>query len=173
MATLKKIGDVITLINKKINDFASLLIYPLVFVVAYEVIMRYIFNKPTNWVYDITWILYAIFVFLGGAYALHTGTHVKADIIYNMLPKKGQAIFDLVSYLIFFFPVMLIMVYSTWDYFLKSFAMHDVSMYTTWAPALWPTKLILFISMVMVLLQGVVEFCKSVAPLFKKGGDDK
>lgn len=173
MAVWKKTDEFITLANQKINDAASWLIYPLVFVVMYEVVMRYIFTNPTNWVYDMTWILYAVFVFLGGAYALHTGTHVKADIIYNMLPKKGQIIFDIISYCVFFFPVMGILVYSTWTYFLKSFAMGDVSPATTWGPLLWPTKLILCISMVMLLLQGIVEFVNAITPLFKKGGGNQ
>lgn len=172
MGALKKIGDAITLVNKKINDASSWLIYPLVLVVMYEVVMRYIFNSPTNWVYDMTWILYGIFVFLGGAHALHTGTHVKADIIYNMLPKKGQIIFDIISYCFFFFPVMILMVYSTWNYFMKSLTMGDVSPATTWSPLLWPMKLVLFISMLMLLLQGIVEFVRAISPLFKKGGSE-
>lgn len=173
MGPLKKTGNIITLANQKINDLASWLIYPLVFVVMYEVLMRHILNNPTNWVYDMTWILYAIFVFLGGAYALHTGTHVKADIIYNMLPKKGQMIFDIISYCVFFFPVMIMLVYSTFIYFLKSLEMGDVSSATTWGPVLWPIKFVLFISMAMLLLQGIVEFCERIAPLFKRGGSEK
>ena len=173
MGFFRKAGKIITLANHKINDAACWLIYPLTLVVMYEVILRYLFNSPTNWVYDMTWILYAIFVFLGGAHALHTGTHVKADIIYNMLPKKGKIVFDIIGYCVFFFPVMGILVYSTWTYFLKSLAMGDVSPATTWGPLLWPTKLILCISMVMLLLQGVVEFSNNViAPLIKKGGDE-
>ena len=168
MSILKKIGDAITTVNEKINNAASWLIYPLVIVIMFEVVRRYIFNSPTNWVYDMTWILYGIFVFLGGAHGLHTGVHVKADIIYNMMPKKGQAIFDLISYVIFFFPVMGILVYSTFTYFLKSFAVKDVSIYTTWAPLLWPFNLILCISMVMLLFQGFVEFAHAVSPLFHK-----
>lgn len=173
MGVLKKIGNGITIANEKINNAASWLIYPLVIVIMIEVVMRYFLNHPTNWVYDMTWILYGIFVFLGGAHGLHTGVHVKADIIYNMLPKKGQIIFDIVSYVIFFFPVMIIMVYSTFTYLLKSIAVHEVSIYTTWAPVLWPCKLVLCISMFMLLLQGFVEFGHAIAPLFDKNKEKK
>ena len=63
---------------------------------------------------------------------------------------------------------MIIMVYSTFTYLLKSIAAHEVSIYTTWAPALWPCKLVLCISMFMLLLQGFVEFGHAIAPLFDK-----
>ena len=169
MGAIKKIGDGITLVNTKINDLASWVVYPLVLVVVYEVCMRYFLNSPTNWVYDATWILYAIYVFLGGAYGLHIGVHVKADIIYNMLPKKGQIAFDIFSYIVFFFPVMIFMVYACFDYFMKSIQVMDRSNMTSWAPLLWPIKLVLLISMVMLLLQGFVEFGNSaIKPLITK-----
>ena len=169
MGAFKKIGDGITLVNTKINDLASWVIYPLVLVVVYEVCMRYFLNSPTNWVYDATWMLYAIYVFLGGAYGLHIGVHVKADIIYNILPKKGQIAFDIFSYVVFFFPVMIFMVYACFEYFMKSFQVLDRSNMTSWAPLLWPIKLILFISMLMLLFQGFVEFGNSaIRPLITK-----
>ena len=169
MGAFKKIGDGITLVNTKINDLASWVVYPLVLVVVFEVCMRYFFNSPTNWVYDATWMLSGTYFFLGGAYGLHTGVHVKADIIYNMLPKKGQIAFDIFSYCIFFFPVMFIMVYACIDYFLKSYAVQDMSQATSWAPVLWPVKLIMLISMVMLLFQGFVEFGRSaIAPIITK-----
>ena len=168
MNVLKKIGDGISFVNEKINDVACWLIYPLTGVVMYEVVRRYLLNNPTNWVYDMTWILYGIFVLLGGAYGLHRGVHVKADIIYNMLPQKGKIAFDIFSYLVFFFPVMIIMSYSTYVYFMKSLKIHEVSNYTSWGPALWPMKFVLCLSMVMMLFQGCVEFGHAISPLFTK-----
>lgn len=171
MNMLKKIGDGITWVNTKINDAASWLMYPLILVIMYEIVRRYFLNSPTNWVYDMTWILYGCFVFLGGAYTLHVGGHVKADIIYNMMPPKGKAVFDIIGYAVFYFPVMTLMVYSCFTYFLKSWQLQDVSNMTIWAPVLWPCKLIILISMVMLLLQGIVECVRDLAPLFRGRGN--
>lgn len=168
MNLLRKSGDAITTLNHKIFNVALWVIYPLVAVVMYEVIKRYIFLSPTNWVYDMTWMLFGTFTFLGGAYCLHINGHVKADIFWQLLPPKGRAAVDLISYVVFFFPVMILLTYSSFNYFLKSFLMNETSPNTNWRPELWPWKLIMLISVIILLLQGIVEFWSAIKPLFEK-----
>ena len=174
MGALKKIGNGITIANEKINDAASWLMYPLVIVVMYEVVKRYLFNNPTNWVYDMTWMLCGTYVFLGFAHGWHTGIHVKADIIYNMLGAVGKFVFDMVSYVLFFFPTMTLLCWSCWQYFWKSFVQKDTSIGTIWGPILWPMKLILAISMTMLALQGIVEFARRIGAFIdsRKAGEE-
>lgn len=170
MSFFKKLEDDVTLANRKIFEVASLLIYPLTLVVLYEVFMRYVLLHPTNWVYDMTWMLFGAFAFLGGANTLTEGGHVKADIILDLLPPKGKAVFNIFCYVIFFFPLCIGLCYSCLNYFISSYTMQDCSSYTSWQPLLWPSKLILLISFVMLLIQGIVEFCKAIQPLFSKSG---
>ena len=170
MDVLKNIGDGITAINRQIFKAAAWLIYPLVFVIMLEVVMRYFIGRPTNWVYDMTWIIFGAFSFLGGAYTLAEKGHVKADILLTILPEKIAAGITTVCYLIFFFPLMSYMVLACSKYFMNSYGMGEVSPYTSWAPVLWPSKLILLIAMGMLLLQGLVEFWRNLAVLFKPHG---
>ena len=44
---------------------SSLLVLPLLLVVIYEVIMRYVFNAPTIWGFEATTFLYGIHYMLG------------------------------------------------------------------------------------------------------------
>ena len=39
---------------------------PLVVFMAYDVIMRYLFQAPTKWAYEMTWMLYGALFMLGG-----------------------------------------------------------------------------------------------------------
>lgn len=172
MGFSRKIEDGITTINRKVFEAAAWLIYPLVFVVMYEVVKRYVFLNPTNWVYDMTWILFGAFTFLGGAYVLAEGGHVKADVVYDILPPKGKAIISLICNLLFFFPLMILITYSSYNYFWKSFISNETSAQTSWRPILWPSKLIMLIAFALLLLQGIVEFVKAVRPLFEKGGGE-
>ena len=57
----------------------SLLAIPLVLGVGYEVTARYLFNAPTTWAYDLTYMLYGALFMLGAAYALHKGAHIRTD----------------------------------------------------------------------------------------------
>jgi TRAP-type mannitol/chloroaromatic compound transport system permease small subunit len=172
MEILRKVSDGITTVNRGIFREAAWLIYPLILAIMFEVVMRYFVGRPTNWVYDMTWILFGAFSFLGGAYTLAEKGHVKADIVLTLLPKKAATVITLVSYLIFFFPLMALMVYACSRYVMNSYSMGEISPYTSWNPLLWPSKLILLISMTMLLLQGLAEFVKSLLGLFEadRGG---
>jgi len=169
---LKKIGDVVTAVNDKIAKLASILIFPLVLVVVAEVFFRYILNHPTIYTYDLSWMLYAAFVFLGGGYALHEEVHVKADIIYNMLKERGKAFINLFCYPVFFFTSMAGLLYSSYELMVKAWIHGETSPYTSWNPPVGPIKTVLFISILVLTLQGVVEFVKAMKHL-RKGGNSK
>ncbi|MDR2050924.1 MAG: TRAP transporter small permease subunit [Deltaproteobacteria bacterium] len=170
MDIFRKVGDGITNINRLIFRAAAWLIYPLIFVIMLEVVMRYFVGRPTNWVYDMTWILFGAFSFLGGAFTLAEKGHVKADIVLTLLPKKVAAVISVLCYLLLFFPLLGYMVSACSRYFMRSYDMGEISPYTSWGPLLWPSKLILLLSMTMLLLQGVVEFGKTLSTLFKAEG---
>ena len=46
---LESISNRLASVSRKEGEFASFLVYPLLFVVVYEVLMRYGFNSPTTW----------------------------------------------------------------------------------------------------------------------------
>lgn len=174
MGFWRKTGNGITTLNRKVFEGAAWLNYPLIFVVMFEVVRRYVFLNPTNWVYDMTWIIFGACTFLGGAFVLAEGGHVKADIILDLLPPKGRAILNLISYLLFYFPLMILLTYSSYNYFWKSLISNETSAQTSWRPILWPSKLIMLIAFALLLLQGIVEFVKAIKPLFEKsGGENK
>src|SRR5437763_15228470 len=76
---------------------------PLVLAGAYEVIARYAFNAPTLWSFDVTYMLYGTIFMLGCAYALHKGAHIRTDFFYEKWTAQTKGIVDSISYLVFFF----------------------------------------------------------------------
>ena len=79
-------------------------VFVLTAAVMYEVIMRYFFNAPTLWAFDFTIQMYGALIMMGGASAISTKSHVRADMYYNKLPERGQGILDLILYLVFYVP---------------------------------------------------------------------
>src|SRR5574338_263607 len=71
---------------------------PLVLVVSYEVIMRYVFNAPTIWVFDTAYMLYGTIFMLGAAYALHKGAHIRTDFFYERWSVRTKGMVDSISY---------------------------------------------------------------------------
>ena len=65
---------------------------PLVAGVAYEVFARYLFNAPTVWAYDLTYMLYGALFMLGAAYALHKGAHIRTDFFWDSFTPRTKGI---------------------------------------------------------------------------------
>ncbi len=80
------------------------LILMLTLAVSYEVLVRYVFGRPTTWAFDISYITYGALFLMAGPYALVRNGHVRADIIYRLWRPRRQAMMDLTLYIIFFLP---------------------------------------------------------------------
>jgi len=68
---------------------AGLLILITAFLVGYEVIVRYVFNSPTLWTFDVTIFLIMYSAFLGSAFTLREGKHVRLEFFTNWLQRYG------------------------------------------------------------------------------------
>jgi TRAP-type mannitol/chloroaromatic compound transport system permease small subunit len=134
---------------------------PLVVAVAYEVIARYLFNAPTIWSYDVTYMLYGALFMLGAAYALHKGAHIRTDFFWENFTPRTKGVIDSIAYVVFFFPSLTAL--GIISYFEASYALsiNETSDQTPWRPILWPFKFIVPLACLLLLIQGLSEFLKS------------
>lgn len=130
---------------------------PLIFAMMYEVVARYAFTAPTVWAYDTSRFLYGAMFVLGAGYALSKGIHIRSDFLYRNWSVKTQATVDLVLYILFFFPTMLILLWVCGDWALTSLVRGERGMDTAWAPLLGPVRLSLPIGIALLTVQGIAE----------------
>jgi TRAP-type mannitol/chloroaromatic compound transport system permease small subunit len=135
---------------------------PLVLAVAYEVIARYFFHAPTIWSFDVTYMLYGTIFMLGAAYALHKGAHIRTDFFYEKWSVKTKGMVDSISYIVFFFPSIVLFLVASGGEAWYAYTIHETSEQTPWRPILWPYKTVVPVTCVLLLLQGVSEVIKSV-----------
>lgn len=140
----------------------ALLILPLVGGLTYEVIARYVFNAPTMWAYDTSYMLYGSHFMLGAAYTLLKGGHIRTDIFYQNWSPRRQGLIDATLYLLFFFPGMLFFLWMGWQEALHSWQIREMAETTAWRPPLYPFKTVIPVTALLVLTQGVSEFLKSL-----------
>ncbi len=138
------------------------LIIPMVMSLVWEVVARYFFNAPTIWAYDMTYMLYGSFFMLGSAYTLLRGKHIRTDNFYGQWSPRRQGLVDTVCYLVFFFPPLIALLYVTWDYFWLSFMRGKGSLSSPWMPIIYPLKFTMPVTCILLLLQGVAEFLRSL-----------
>ena len=69
---------------------------------------------------------------------------------------------DAVAYLVFFFPGMLLFFFASVDEAYHALTIWERSEQTAWRPILWPFKAVVPVTAVLLLIQGVSEFLKSL-----------
>jgi len=136
------------------------LILPLVLFTVMEVVLRYVFNSPTVWAWDVNIQLMLVFIALGGAYALLYGTHVSVDILVSKLSQKRKALVDAITGPIFLTAISL-MLWKVSLYSLNSVLIMEH--YTsTWFPPIYPAKVLMTIGVLLLLLQGIAKWIRDL-----------
>lgn len=88
------IVDLITWSISRIAMWAPAFVVTIMF---YEVVMRYIFVKPTLWVNEMSlWVAGGIYL-TAGLYAMQQRSHIRIFIIYDIVPRWLQKVFDVLS----------------------------------------------------------------------------
>jgi len=161
MDGLKKFIKVIDLVSEWSGRISCWIIVPLVMGTVYDVLMRYFFQAPTKWAYELTWMEYGALFMLGGAYGLRHHIHVRVDVIYNRYSERAQAIFDSLMYLIIFFPLYtLLIIYGT-KYAAYSWKIWEHSYLSYWQPPVYPIKTVIPVAFLLFMLQGIAEFIRN------------
>ena len=138
------------------------LIIPMVLGLSYEVVARYVFNAPTLWAYDMTFMLYGSFFMLGAAYTLQRKGHIRTDSLYADWSPRRQGWVDVVCYLVMFIPFVTVFLWTGWGYFEKSFTTGERFVSSPWMPVAWPFKAVMPLTGLLLALQGISELCKSL-----------
>ena len=138
------------------------MILPLVFSLTYEGIARYLFNAPTLWAYDLSYMLYGALFMLGAHYTLLKGAHIRTDMLWDKFSPRTKGRIDSVAYIFFFFPAMILLFYASVDEAWHAWKIGELSEQTAWRPILWPFKAVVPLTALLLLIQGVSELLKSL-----------
>jgi TRAP-type mannitol/chloroaromatic compound transport system permease small subunit len=163
---LESISKNLSLLTKKEGEISSFLIYPLLLIVLYEVCMRYLFNAPTTWGFEATTFLYGLHYMFGLAYTDVYDGHVKVDIFTSRLSEKIQAVIRILTNLVFFMPVTVCITMWSIKFAYVSTKNLEVNS-TSWAPPIWPLKILMAVCLIFLLIQGIANLLKDIHLLKK------
>lgn len=130
--------------------------------VSYEVFVRYVLNAPTVWAFDMMIQMYGALFLMCGAYALAQDTHVRADVVYRLLPIKVQASLDFVLYFLFFFPGVIALAWYGYEIASDSWRYKEVSFNSPASIQIYFFKSLIPLSGVLLVLQGCAELARCV-----------
>ncbi len=154
--------------NESVGKFLGwALVIPCSVLVAIEVCLRYVVNRPTMWGMPSAQFIFGIISVLGGGYTLLHGEHVTMDVVYKRFPPRVQRVMDLISGL-FFFLFAGTMLWKGTE-FAWSSMMSGETYGQLWNPVIYPFKFMIPLGALLILLQGIAKFIRDLQSLGKNG----
>lgn len=148
-------------INETVGRIVVVLAVVFAGITIYDVVLRYVFNSPTRWAFDVAKQAYGFYFILLGGYALKHQAHVRVDLLIERFGPGLRRIVEIAGYVIFFFPFSYVFVVRSFDFASKSWAQKEVT-YGAVAVPVYPLKAALCIAAVLLLIQGVSEVLKLI-----------
>jgi len=162
MQPLLRLSHGIDWLNEKIGDVCNWLIVVACVISASNAMVRYAYDQSSNAWLEVQWYCFAVIVMFGAAYTLKKNEHVRVDIFYMGLSRRGQLWVDILGTLVFLLPTCAILAWLSWPFFAQSFAVLEHSS-NAGGLIRWPIKLVLPVGFALVALQGISELIKRVA----------
>ena len=155
MKILKFYIKFVNTLNERIGFLVSWLTTAMVAVVCYDVFTRYLLKQSSVAVQELEWHLFAVIFLLGAAYTLKHDRHVRVDIIYMRLSERQRAWINLLGTLLFLIPFSLLIIWSSKNFVINSFAIGESSPNPGGLPARYLLKACIPLGFILVLLQAL------------------
>lgn len=123
---MKSLQSALVLVERIATGIAAIVMFAVMIIVSADVFMRYVFNSPFSWAYDlISLYLMAAVFFLVLSHAYIAGAHVSVDILQQKLHAKPfratEVITTAASFVIF-----VLIAWVGWQRVVDSFEQGDV-----------------------------------------------
>jgi TRAP-type C4-dicarboxylate transport system permease small subunit len=143
-------------ISVGISRVAMFLVALIVAIMFYEVVMRYVFEKPTLWVNEMSlWTAGAVYL-LAGLYVMQQRGHIRIFILYDMVSRNWQRAFDAISTLL----IVLFAAGIVWGGFNEAYVklMRWETFGTAWDPPIPATmKPLVLLTVTLIAIQAVMN----------------
>lgn len=151
---------------------AALMAVMLVAAMIYEVFARYLFNAPTLWAFDISYMLNGGIFILGCAYTLSREAHIRIDILSCRFPLKVQRGVNALFYLALLTPVLSGLTWAASSRAWLAFVKGEVEHVSPWAPLMWPFYSILALGLAALTFQVIVDGVLYLSGRKQPGGEE-
>jgi TRAP-type mannitol/chloroaromatic compound transport system permease small subunit len=166
MQGLLKLSRAIDWLSERIGRSVFWLVLVAVLISAVNAIIRKLFDTSSNAWLEVQWYLFSAIFLLCAGYTLLRNEHVRIDVLLHRLPKRTQIIIDILGFIFFMAPFVLLMVYLSWPVFMRALVSGEMSE-NAGGLIRWPVYVLAPIGFALLALQSVSELIKRFA--FLKG----
>ncbi len=156
---LKSFFNLIDMISGKIGDGLSILIIVIMFFTTIEVVLRYVFNSPTIWVWPLSRQIFGVYILFAGIYAMSKNAHIRIEIIYNLLPKRMKQIASVLGMLSFISFIGVLIWQGAWMG--QNSLSSGETAHGAFRIPLYPLKILIPVAAILFLLEGIYILSKN------------
>jgi TRAP-type mannitol/chloroaromatic compound transport system permease small subunit len=165
---LESAARILDLIVEHAGRLASWTGFALVLVMAFNVLLRYLFHTGSVAMQELEWHLMAPVSLLCIAYAIKHEGHVRVDILYGRLPARAQQVLEVVSCLVAV-AFSAIIIKLSLGYVMQSYLIGEKSPDPGGLPYRFILKAMIPLGFLLLLVQSLAATLRSLIPFF--GGD--
>jgi TRAP-type mannitol/chloroaromatic compound transport system permease small subunit len=167
---LLALSRVIDTINENVGKAVYWLVLAAVLISTANAVVRKAFDMSSNAYLEVQWYLFSAIFLLCAGYTLLKNEHIRIDVVAGRFSKRTQTWIDVLGTLFFLFPMVALILYESWPWFVRAWNSGEVSP-SAGGLILWPAKILVPIGFVLLALQGVSELFKRIAFLAGAGPD--
>ncbi|MEA2059365.1 MAG: TRAP transporter small permease subunit [Thermodesulfobacteriota bacterium] len=150
----------ISYVNRFLGEISGWIIVVMMVTISFDVAMRYIFNAPTTWSFEVNRYMLIMVVFLGGPWTLAAGGHVSVDLVTERISNRKRIVLDIVTSTM----ASLYMVMFTYESFVFTWEAFENNIrsteYLAWP--LWPIRMFLVIGGGLLLMQYIIKIMMDI-----------
>jgi TRAP-type mannitol/chloroaromatic compound transport system permease small subunit len=167
---MQKLFTIIGDINESMAKIIAVGPIVMAVIVAYDVVLRYAFNAPTEFALEVNEFLLLTISWLGGGYVLKHKGHVNVDILYRIFPTRTKAIIDMITSILFF-SFCGVLLWKGCEVSLYSFQSHQATQIMKLP--LFFFNILIPLGAFLIMIQGVVQFVQNLMIAIHGGGESQ
>lgn len=151
-------------LNEWVGLLASWFVLALIFLICYDVMMRYVFQQGSIALQELEWHLFALIFLLGSAYTLKHDEHVRVDILFKsrFLSVRHRALINLIGSLFLLIPFCILILVTAWPFVENAFYYNEGSPDPGGLPYRFILKGSILIAFSLLILQGIAELIRNM-----------
>ena len=159
---LNNIIKVIDTLNLYLGKSVSWLTTALVLLICVDVFRRYFLGATTVAIIELEWHLFALIFLWSAGYSLQKDKHVRVDVFYNQYSEFQKAWVNLLGGILFLLPFCVVVIYTAYEFSLRSYALLEGSPNPGGLPARYLIKGAIVVGFLMLFLQAVALVLSSL-----------
>lgn len=162
---LQRIADAIDRINGLIGRVAAWAVLAMAAVQFSIVMLRYMLGFGSLWMQESLHYMLAVLVLFTAGWTLRSDGHVRVDIFYADASPRTRARTDLAGALLLLIPFMAAVIWFSWPYAVRAWAVHEGSREAGGIPLVFVLKSAIPLFAALLLLQGLAQALRAALTL--------